>query len=167
GIQLSRRNVGRIDHHTNPRFTQFSPGAIQVALPIGSAYFRIDSLDKRQFEVVDANDAGVDDPIYFEVDTPTVAVTFVKEGVYRINDNEDGSSEVIGSQGEAEVYNQGIGTVIVKKSRRVVVEGRDDLYRLTGLEDKDDWDRWNDGRDNGLFSNLDSSHSARYIPVAI
>src|SRR5215467_5992085 len=83
-IQLSGRNVVLIDHDTNLRFTQFSPGAIQMALPIGSAYFRIDSLDKRQFEVVDANDAGINDPLYFEVDTPTVAVTLVKEGVYRI-----------------------------------------------------------------------------------
>ncbi|HEV2665785.1 MAG TPA: hypothetical protein VG324_12790, partial [Blastocatellia bacterium] len=80
-IQLSGRNVVRISRDTNLRFTQFSPGAIQIALPIGSAYFRIDSLDKRQFEVVDANDAGINDPVYFEVDTPTVAVTFVKEGI--------------------------------------------------------------------------------------
>jgi hypothetical protein len=166
-IQLSGRNVVRIDHDTNLRFTQFSPGAIQMALPIGSAYFRIDSLDKRKFDVVDANDAGVNDPVYFEVDTPTVAVTLVKEGVYRIKVNEDGSSEVIVRQGQAEVYNQEIGTIVVKKGRRVVVEGRDDLYRLSRLEDKDDWDRWNDARDNGLFSNLGSSHSARYIPVAI
>src|SRR5215475_2639230 len=166
-IQLSGRNVVRISRDTNLRFTQFSPGAIQMALPIGSAYFRIDSLDKRQFEVVDANDAGINDPLYFEVDTPTVAVTFVKEGVYRINVNEDGSTEVIVRQGQAEVYGQEIGTVVVKKGKRVVVEGHDDLYRLSGLEDKDDWDRWNEDRDNGLFSGVDSSNSARYVPAAV
>src|SRR5262245_60832105 len=64
-IQLSGRNVVRISRDTNLRFTQFSPGAIQMALPIGTAYFRIDSLDKRQFEVVDAKDAGNNDPLYF------------------------------------------------------------------------------------------------------
>src|SRR5215510_12383856 len=42
-IQLSGRNVVRISRDTNLRFTQFSPGAIQLALPVGSAYFRIDS----------------------------------------------------------------------------------------------------------------------------
>ncbi|HEU0175294.1 MAG TPA: DUF6600 domain-containing protein, partial [Blastocatellia bacterium] len=166
-IQLSGHNVVRIDHDTNLRFTQFSPGAIQMALPIGSAYFRIDSLDKRKFDVVDANDPGINDPVYFEIDTPTVAITFVKEGVYRINVREDGSTEVIVRQGEAEVYNQGIGTVVVKKDRRVVVEDHDDLYKISGLEDKDDWDRWNDARDNGLFAGLNSSGSAQYIPDAI
>jgi len=166
-IQLSGRNVVRISRDTNLRFTQFSPGAIQMALPIGSAYFRIDSLDKRQFEVVDANDAGINDPLYFEVDTPTVAVTLVKEGVYRVNVNEDGSTEVIVRQGQAEVYGQEIGTVVVKKGKRVVVEGHDDLYRLSGLEDKDDWDRWNEDRDNGLFSGVDSSNSAHYVPAAV
>jgi len=166
-IQLSGRNVVRISRDTNLRFTQFSPGAIQMALPIGSAYFRIESLDKRQFEVVDANDAGINDPVYFEVDTPTVAVTFVKEGVYRINVDENGSTEVIVRQGQAEVYGEGIGTIVVNKGKRVEVEGREDHYRLGGFEDKDDWDRWNDGRDNGLFSGAESSDSARYIPVSV
>jgi uncharacterized protein DUF6600 len=166
-IQLSGRNVVRISRDTNLRFTQFSPGAIQLALPIGSAYFRIDSLDKRQFDVVDANDAGINDPVYFEVDTPTVAVNFAKEGVYRINVQEDGSTEVIVRQGQAEVYGEGIGTVVVKKDKRIVVEGANDLYRLSGLEDKDDWDRWNDGRDNGLFAGADSSDSAHYIPASV
>jgi hypothetical protein len=166
-IQLSGRNIVRIDIDTNLRFTQFNQGAIQMALPIGSAYFRIDSLDKRQFEVVDANDAGINDPVYFEVDTPTVAVTFVKEGIYRVSVLDDGSTEIIVRQGEAEVYNQEIGTVVVKKGRRIVVEGNDDYYRITGLEDKDDWDRWNESRDNNLFAGVDSSHSANYVPVAI
>jgi hypothetical protein len=166
-IQISGRNIARIDRDTNLRFTQFNQGAIQMALPIGSAYFRIDSLDKRQFEVVDANDAGINDPIYFEVDTPTVAVTFVKEGIYRISVLDDGSTEVVVRQGEAEVYNEAIGTVVVKKGRRVVIEGSDDNYRIAGLEENDDWDRWNERRDNDLFSRADSSDSARYVPVAI
>src|SRR5262249_7972702 len=136
-IQLSGRNIVRIGHDTNLRFTQFKPGAIQMALPVGVAYFRIDSLDKRTFDAVDANDPAINDPVYFEVDTPTVAVTLVKEGVYRINVRDDGSTEVIVREGEAEVYNEGIGSVVVKKDRRVVVESHDDLYRLSGLEEKD------------------------------
>ncbi len=166
-IQLSGRNLVRIDRDTNLRFTQFNANVIQIALPIGSARFRIDSLDKRRFEVVDANDAGDDDSVYFEVDTPSVAVTFVKEGVYRVDALEDGSTEVIVRQGQAEVYNQEIGTVVVKSGRRIIIEGSDDLYRITGLKDEDDWDRWNDRRDEALFSRADSSDSVRYVPVAI
>jgi len=166
-IQLSGRNIVRIDRDTNLRFTQFNTGTVQMALPIGSAYFRIDSLDKRQFQVVDANDPGSNDPVYFEVDTPTVAVTFIQEGNYRINVRDDGSTEVIVRRGQAEVYNQEIGTVIVKKGRRIIVEGRDDFYRITNLEDKDNWDRWNDRRDDDLFSRADQYRSTRYVPVAI
>src|SRR5215470_10347143 len=166
-IQLSGRNMVRIDRDTNLRFTQFNTGVIQMSLPIGSAYFRINSLDKRQFQVVDANDAGVNDPVYFEVDTPMVAVTFIKEGVYRINVRDDGSTEVIVRQGQAEIYNQEIGTITVKKGRRIIVEASDAFYRVAGLEDKDNWDRWNDRRDDDLFSRMRSSQSARYIPVAI
>ncbi|MGH9766203.1 MAG: DUF6600 domain-containing protein, partial [Blastocatellia bacterium] len=166
-IQLSGRNIVRIDRDTNLRFTQFNSGTVQFALPVGAAYFRIDSLDKRQFDVVDANDPGVNDPVYFEVDTPTVAVTFVKQGIYRINVRDDGATEVIVRQGQAEVYNQEIGTVVVKKGRRIIVEGRDDTYQVRKLEDKDNWDRWNDRRDDDLFSRADSYRSARYVPVSI
>ncbi len=166
-IQLSGRNIVRIDRDTNLRFTQFNTGTAQFALPVGAAYFRIDSLDKRQFDVVDANDPGVNDPVYFEVDTPTVAVTFVKEGIYRINVRDDGSTEVIVRQGQAEVYNQEIGTVVVKKGRRIVIESRDDIYQVMKLEEKDNWDRWNDRRDADLFARAGSSRSARYVPVSI
>ncbi len=166
-IQLSGRNIIRIDRNTNLRFTQFNTGTVQVALPVGTAYFRIDSLDKRQFQVVDANDPAINDPVYFEVDTPTVAVTLVKEGNYRINVRDDGSTEVIVRNGQAEAYNQEIGTVIVKKGRRLTIEGRDNYYQIARLEDKDSWDRWNDRRDDDLFARADSNRSTRHVPVSI
>lgn len=166
-IQLSGRNIVRIDRDTNLRFTQFNSGAVQLALSIGSAYFRIDSLDKRQFQVVDANDSGVNDPVYFEVDTPTVAVTFIKEGVYRVNVRDDGSTEVIVRQGQAEVYSQEIGAAVVKKGRRMIVEGAGDSYQITKLEDKDNWDQWNDRRDDDLLARADSYRGSRYVPVSV
>jgi hypothetical protein len=167
-IQLSGRNLVRFDRNTNLRFTQFNTGTLQFALPIGTATFRVDSLDRRQFNVVDANDAGKDDPVYFEVDTPIVAVTFVKEGSYRLNVREDGTTEVIVRRGQAEVYNQEIGTITVKQGRRIVVDGHDvNYFQIARLEDKDNWDRWNDRRDDELFARVDSSHSARYVPVAV
>ncbi|HMY72129.1 MAG TPA: FecR domain-containing protein, partial [Blastocatellia bacterium] len=127
-IQLSGRNLVRIDRNTNLRFTQFNTATTQFAVPVGTATFRVDSLDRRQFQIVDANDAGKDDPVYFEVDTPIVAVTFLKEGSYRINVQDDGSTEVIVRRGQAEVYNQEIGSVTVKQGRRIVIDGRDANY---------------------------------------
>ncbi len=167
-IQLSGRNLVRIDRNTNLRFSQFNTGTVQFALPVGTATFRVDSLDRRQFNVVDANDAGKDDPVYFEVDTPIVAVTFVKEGNYRLNVRDDGTTEVIVRRGQAEVYNQEIGSVVVKQGRRIVVDGRDvNYFQIARLEDKDNWDRWNDRRDDELFARVDTSQSARYIPAAV
>jgi hypothetical protein len=166
-IQLTGRNIVRIDRNTNLRFTQFNTGTIQMALSVGSAYFRVDTLDRRQFPVVDANDLGINDPVYFEVDTPTVAVTFAKEGIYRINVRDDGATEVIVRQGQAEIYNQEIGAVVLKKGRRFVIDGRGDAYHLAQLEEKDFWDRWNDRRDEELLSRANSGRSSRYVPVSV
>ena len=167
-VQISGRNLIRIDRNSNLRFSQFNNGTIQFALPVGNATFRVDSLDRRQFSVVDANDLGKDDPVYFEVDTPIVAVTFLKEGSYRINVQDDGTTEVIVRRGQAEVYNRDIGAVTVKQGRRIVVDGRDaNYFQIARLDDKDDWDRWNDRRDDDLSSRAENSRSARYIPVAV
>ncbi len=167
-IQLSGRNIVRIDHDTNLRFTAFNTGTIQLALPVGTATFRIDSLDRRQFHVVDANDVGVDDPVYFEVDTPVVAVTLLKEGLYRINVRDDGFTEVIVRRGQAEVYHKDLGTITVKQGRRILIEGNDPgFFQITRLDDKDDWDRWNDRRDDQLFSRADGYRSSRYVPASI
>ncbi|MGH9800415.1 MAG: DUF6600 domain-containing protein, partial [Blastocatellia bacterium] len=167
-IQLSGRNLVRIDRNSNLRFSQFNTGTIQFALPVGTATFRVDSLDRRQFNVVDANDIGKDDPVYFEVDTPIVAVTFLKEGNYRINVRDDGTTEVIVRRGQAEVYHKDIGAVTVKQGRRILIDGRDaNFFQIARMDDKDNWDRWNDRRDDDLFSRAESSRSARYVPVAV
>ncbi|MBS1789867.1 MAG: FecR domain-containing protein [Acidobacteria bacterium] len=167
-IQITGRNLIRIDRNTNLRFSQFNNGTIQFALPVGTATFRVDSLDRRQFSVVDASDLNNNDPVYFEVDTPIAAVTFLKEGNYRINVREDGTTEVIVRHGQAEVYNREIGAVTVKQGRRIVVDGRDaNYFQIARLEDKDNWDRWNDRRDDDLLSRAESSRSARYVPVAV
>ncbi|MCI0337900.1 MAG: FecR domain-containing protein [Acidobacteria bacterium] len=167
-IQMSGRNTVRINHNTNLRFTQFNTGVIQLALPVGTATFRIDSLDRRQFRVVDARDANLNDPVYFEVDTPIVAITLLKEGDYRVNVNDNGTTEVIVRRGQAEVYNQELGTITVKQGRRFVIDGNDaDNFQIAKLEDKDNWDRWNDRRDDELFSRVDSYRSTRHIPAAV
>ncbi len=166
-IQLTGRNIVRLDHNTNLRITQFNTSTTQLALPVGKATFRIDSLDRRQFQIVDARAAADDEPIYFEVDTPSVAITLLKEGVYRVNVHEDGTTEVVVRSGEAEVYNQQIGTITIKKGRRMVIEGEDpNLYQIARLGDKDNFDRWNDQRDDELLT-IAEARSTRYVPAGI
>jgi Family of unknown function (DUF6600)/FecR protein len=167
-IQLSGRNIVRIDHNTNLRFTQFNTATIQLALAVGTATFRIDSLDRRQFQVVDANDSNMDDPVFFEVDTPVVAITLLREGNYRVNVKDDGTTEVVVRRGQAEVYNTELGTITVKQGRRFVIDGtNNENFQSARIEDKDSWDRWNDRRDDELFSRLGSYTSPRHVPETI
>ena len=167
-IQLTGGNLIRLNRDTNLRVSQFNNGTMQFALSIGSASFRIGSLDRRQLQLVDAKAPGAfdnDQPIYFEVDTPVVAVTLLREGNYRINVGDDGTTEVIVRRGKAEVYNKDLGTIQVSQDRRIIVEGSDPtLYQIKKLDDKDEWDRWNDRRDEELFARAGNS-SARYVPL--
>src|SRR5262247_2501461 len=144
-IQLSGRNIVRMSKNSNLRFTQFNTGAIQFALATGTATFRIDSLDKRQFAVVDTYDGNPDEPVYFEVDSPTVAITFLREGIYRVNVKDDGTTEVIVRRGQAEVYSKELGTLTIREGKRFTIDGVDpNNFQITRIEDKDGWDRWND-----------------------
>jgi FecR protein len=166
-IQLTGRNIVRLDGDTSFKISQFTTAITQIGLPLGTATFRIESLDRRQFDIVDARDIGQDDPLYFEVNTPTVSVTLLKVGDYRINVQENGATEIIVRNGEAEVYSQELGTVTVKKGRRLVIEGDGLGYHQTSkLQDKDAFDRWNDRRDDELAYQADSL-SARYVPRGI
>src|SRR5262249_41613743 len=112
-IELLGRNVARISHDTHLSLTRLDAGTMELGLSIGTASFRVASLDRRQFQIVDASQAGNNDPVYFEVDTPTVAVTLLKEGEYRINVKENGATEVVVRDGQAEVYNQDLGSITV------------------------------------------------------
>ncbi len=166
-IQLTGRNIVRLDGDTSFKISQFTTAITQIGLPLGTATFRVDSLDRRQFDIVDARDANQNDPLYFEVNTPTVSVTLLKVGDYRINVQENGATEIIVRNGEAEVYSQELGTVVVKKGRRLVVEGDGLGYHQTAkLQDKDAFDRWNDRRDDDLAYQSDSL-SAQYVPRGI
>ena len=167
-IQFNGRTLARIDRDTNLRIVQFNTSTIQLAQSIGTASYHVASLDRRQFQVYDVKSGSIDDPLYFEVDTPTVAITFLKEGQYRVNVRDDGTTEIIVRKGQAEVYNQELGTIPVKSGRRIIIEGRDaGIYQLAKLEDKDNWDRWNDRRDDDLFARLESNRTSQYVPASI
>jgi FecR protein len=166
-VQLTGRNIVRLDADTSFKISQFTTAVTQISLPIGTAIFRIDSLDPRQFDVVEVSNVSNNDSLFFEVNTPTVAVTLLKPGIYRISVQEDGTTEVSVRSGEAEVYNQELDTIALKKGRRIVVEGSDHGdYRLAKLQDKDSFERWNDRRDDELAIQEDSL-SARYVPRGI
>ena len=167
-VQFNGRTLARVDRDTNLRIVQFNTSTLQLAQSIGTATFRVDSLDRRQFQVYDVKSGSIDDPLYFEVDTPAVAITFLKEGLYRLNVREDGTTELIVRKGQAEVYNQELGTIPVKSGRRIIIEGSDTgYYQIAKLEDKDNWDRWNDRRDDDLSARLINNRSGQYVPASV
>jgi hypothetical protein len=166
-VQFTGGNLVRLSHDTNFRITQFNNATMQFALSIGTATFRIDNLDKRRLQTVDASQVDNDQPIYFEVDSPVVAVTFLREGSYRINVADDGTTEVIVWHGAAEVFNKELGTIPLKEGRRIVVEGKDSsLYQVRKVDDKDEWDHWNERRDQELFARAEY-RSIHYVPAYI
>jgi hypothetical protein len=166
-VQFNGKTLARVDRDTNLRIVQFNTSTLQLAQSIGTATFRVDSLDRRQFQVYDVKSGSIDDPLYFEVDTPAVAITFLKEGLYRLNVRDDGTTELIVRKGQAEVYNQELGTIPVKSGRRIIIEGHGaGFYQIAKLEDKDNWDRWNDRRDDDLFARL-NNRSSQYVPASV
>ena len=58
-IQFTGGNLVRLSNGTNFRITQFNNATMQFALSIGTATFRLDNLDKRRLQTVDA--AQIDD----------------------------------------------------------------------------------------------------------
>jgi hypothetical protein len=166
-IQLTGGNIIRINRQTNLQFIEFNTTQMQFALSIGTASFRIESLDRRRLQVVNANSVDDNQPLQFEVDTPVAAVTFQREGSYRINIRDDGTTEVIVHDGLAEVYNREFGAIRVQKGRRIIIEGTDpSAYRVAKTEDKDWWDQWSDRRDSQLYASRDP-RSGRYVPLFI
>lgn len=166
-IQLTGRNIVRLDYDTSFRVIQFNTEATRFALPAGTATFRIDSLDPRQFQLTSAREAENWGSVYFEVDTPAAAVTLLKAGDYRIDARPDGTIDLIVRRGEAEIYNQQLGVVTVEQGRRIVVQGgAADSYQLARFDGRDEWDQWNDRRDNELDARP-AVESARYVPVGV
>lgn len=168
-LELGGRNLVRIAEESNLRFTRFSLRQFQFALPVGTATFRVETLDRRQFEVVDPEEINNDqslefEPLEFEVDTPAAAITILKTGIYRINVAADGTTELIVRRGEAEVYQAEIGRITVREERRVRIQANDQELSVVKLsDDEDEWDRWNARRNDDL-DRVRNENGSRYVP---
>ena len=150
-IQLSGRNLIRLDHNASLGFTRFNGALAQFAQSSGNASYRIDSLDRRQFQVVALEDVAKTEPLTFEIDTPVAAITLLSEGIYRVDVAADGTTVVTVWRGRAEVFREEIGTLKVGDGRRIVISGRDpNEYQSGKAREKDEWDGWNERRDAEL-----------------
>jgi hypothetical protein len=99
-----------------------------------------------------------------EVDTPSVSVRPSRQGVYRISVNEAGETQVISRSGEVEVFTPR-GSQWVNPGQMMVARGTtaDPEFQIVNAPGIDDWDRWNQSRDQAMVQ----SQSAQYVPQGV
>jgi hypothetical protein len=105
-----------------------------------------------------------DTDAYVEVSTPSVSVRPVKEGIYRITVEPDGSSLVTVRSGEAEIFTPR-GSERLRSGRTLFARGSqlDPEYRTEEDIATDDWDRWNLSRDRDLLTSRSYQYVSRDI----
>jgi hypothetical protein len=143
-IQLDAANVVRIGGNAEIRLADLEYGRYQMELAKGTATYR----------VFRANNANV------EVDTPSVSVRPSKVGVYRIAVSESGETEVMARAGDVEVFTPR-GSQWISSGQMMVARGTqaDPEFQIVGARPFDDWDRWNQERDQPFLQ----SSSYQYV----
>jgi hypothetical protein len=137
-------NAIRLGPETAFEILDLDDDHLQIRLTQGSALIRIRTLD--------ANDD-------VEIDTPTGAVTLMRDGTYRVDVSADGAtSTVTARNGDAEVTSNG-NTIPVRPDETVLftVDGASSDVR--NAPPMDEYDQWANSRDRAE----DQSVSAQYV----
>jgi len=143
-VQFDAANILRIGGNAEVRLTQLEATRYQMEIAHGTVTFR----------VLRPSSANV------EVDTPSVSVRPSKQGIYRITVNDAGESEVTVRAGEVEVFTPR-GSQWVNAGQTMMARGTaaDPEFQIVNAIPGDDWDRWNDSRDQALTQ----SSSYQYV----
>lgn len=99
-----------------------------------------------------------------EVDTPSISVRPSKIGSYRITVTDAGETEVTARGGEVEVFSPG-GSQWVRSGETLRARGSasDPEFQIVRAGSSDEWDRWNEARDQALVR----TSSAQYVGPGI
>jgi hypothetical protein len=123
----------RLSHNTGCSFLNLSDNATQVELTAGTVLVRVRRLDESEA---------------YEIDTPNLAFSVLRPGLYKISVNESGDATVvIARSGEGEVTGGGAAYTIHAHDS-YVFSGTDQLH--ANREDRmeqDQFDAWADSRD--------------------
>ncbi len=147
-VQLDYANVVRLGDNSEATVADLSRTQIQLQVGRGLV----------DYTVFRGGDADV------EIDTPNVAIhPSQKDGVYRIEVNSEGETQVIVRKGEAEISTPQ-GSTRLEKGHMVTVRGSGDSteYREASAPSSDSWDSWNRDRDNLMRNAQSWSHTNRY-----
>jgi len=135
----------RLSAYSDFQFLNLDDQVVQIRLSEGTLTVRLRNLARGQI---------------FEIDTPNVAFTLERPGVYRIEANRDSQATIITVRdGQGEVTGGGQAFPLYAR-QRVVVRGDEQLnYDLMSAGGDDEFDQWCSSRDR----REDQSQSARYV----
>ena len=143
-VQFDSSNLLRLGGNAEIHLADLEYNRYQVELAKGTMTFRV-------LRAAGAN---------MEVDTPSVSVRPSKIGTYRISVNENGETEVISRAGDLEIFTPR-GSQWISAGQMMVARGTaaDPEFQIVGARSPDDWDRWNDQRDQHFMQ----SQSYQYV----
>jgi hypothetical protein len=136
----------RLSQNTGCSFLNLGDNVTQVQLTAGTLLVRVRRLEENET---------------YEIDTPNLAFSVVRPGLYEIAVNENGdSTEVVTRSGEGEVTGGGAAYTIHAQDA-YVFSGADQLYatRENG-EEQDQFEAWAASRDR----RWETSRSEHYVP---
>ena len=150
-VQLDYGNLLRIGPNSEVRFTGLDVKAYQIQVAAGTVTFRILRPSQAQAEV----------------DTPSVAVRPLGQGIYRVSVRDDGTSEITVRNGEAEIFSPH-GNERLGPGRTMYARGpaSDPEFQVVGAIANDNWDQWNNDRDQYLLRSRSYDHVSRTVPGA-
>ncbi len=143
-VQFDSSNMLRIGGNAEIHLADLQYSRYQVELAKGTMTFRV-------LRATGAN---------MEVDTPSVSVRPSKPGIYRISVNESGETEVMSRAGDLEIFTPR-GSQWINAGQMMVARGTsaDPEFQIVGARQADDWDRWNEQRDQ----HFTQSQSYQYV----
>jgi Family of unknown function (DUF6600)/FecR protein len=147
-LQLDYANILRIDERTQANITSLDRKQIQIQLARGLA----------NYSVLKDSEADV------EIDAPNLSVHPGRgNGSYRINVLADDQAEVLVRSGEADISTPQ-GSTHVRSGQMITVRGtgNDTQYQIADALSRDDFDRWNNDRDNTIRNAQSWSRTNRY-----
>jgi len=149
-VQLDFANVLRLDQRAEAKIADLGRTKMQIQVSAGLV----------DFCVFTGTEAEV------EIDTPNMAVRPLAEGVYRIQVVSASQTQLIVRQGEAEVSTPQ-GSTKVEKDHIIHVQGAENQeFRIETAEAKDEWDKWNNERDQQIAEAQAWQHTDRYYTGA-
>jgi hypothetical protein len=147
-VQLDSGNILRLGDSTLASIAGLSRTQIQVQVERGL-------IDYTVFKNMEAA---------VEIDTANVAVRPAQaDGIYRVEINAEGDTQVIVRKGSAEISTPQ-GSTQVEKGQMAVVRGTgaDTQYRLAEAPSRDSWDSWNSERDRLIYDARSWGNTNRY-----